>query len=432
MSFLKSLPLKNRLTSFFFGIALLTVVVFTQFLFQRFEAGLEESAKFRLLSEFNAFSRAYEKDPSTPLPSSYVISFSLDNLPVIEARGINMLEGVSLKNGEFRLIFGDDIFEEAPESDSIIVIYRQTLHDARVLYALARYDYELIGDHFDKRFDYQMKFTMQIVAFYLAFTILALWFYSYRVGKRTEQLVHWSETVSTEFDEKEVPNFKFNEFNRIADCLKKSLKKNADLMTREKKFLSHASHELRTPIAIIRANMEILEKMDVPELAQVPLDRVERANTSMQLITETLLWLARQSDNQPIESLVSLPQLLDQLVEEQQYLIQGEEVTVIAAYGNAPNLVLPSTPVMIVLNNLIRNAFQYTHCGWIKISYLDESVVIENMDSDQVDDQNVVSFGFGFGLELTEKVCRKLGWKLDIQHKEGGVVAKLKLPMRVS
>ena len=430
MTLLKSLQLKNSFTSFFFGISLLTVVVFAVSLFQQFDAGLEESAKFRLLSEFNAFSRAYEKDLNTSLPASYVIHFSFDKPPIVDSQGADMLEDVSLENGEFKFIFNNEEVEELSDTDFFLVLYRQTLHNERVLYALARYDYALIGEHFEDLDDQQIKFIFKIMSTYLVLTILVVWFYSYRIGKRTEQLVHWSEAISAEYDEKEVPNFKFNEFNRIADCLKKSLKKNAKLMAREKEFLSHASHELRTPIAIIRANMDILGKMDESAPLKVPLARVKRANTNMQLITETLLWLARQSENQPIESLVSLPLLLDQLIEDQQYLIQGEEVTVITAYGNAPSLVLASTPVMIVLNNLIRNAFQYTHCGWIKISYLDESVVIENMDSDQIDDQNVVSFGFG--LELTEKVCCKLGWKLDIQHKEGGVVAKLKLPMRVS
>ena len=427
MSLLKSLPLKNRLTTFFLGIALLTVVVFTEFLFKQFEAGLEESARFRLLSEFKAFARVYENDPNTALPASYVISFSLDKLPVFEVLGKDLLEDVSLLNGEFQFIFYSDEVEALSENESILVVYRQILHDERVLYALARYDYKLIGEYVDEQFYNHVIFTMSIVGVYLALTILTLWFYSYLIGKRTKRLVHWSETVSAEFDDKEIPDFKFNEFNRIAECLKKSLKKNANLMAREKEFLSHASHELRTPIAIIRANIEILEKMDISELVQVPLDRVERANINMQLITETLLWLARQSDSQPIESLVSLPQLLNQIVEEQQYLIQGEEVAVITAFENAPSLVLPLTPVMIVLNNLIRNAFQYTHYGWIEISYLDESIIIENVDSDQINDQNIVSFGFG--LELTEKLCHKLGWKLDVQYREGGVIAQLQLPV---
>lgn len=427
MNFLKKLPLNNRLTSFFLGIALITVVAFNEFLYLQFETGLEDSTKLRLLTEFNAFSQAYEKDSSTPLPASYVISFHYDKLPKYDVRGVNFFEKVILKNGEFVFIFGDEVHPNPSDYDPLLIVYRQELYDGRIVYAVAKYEIGMTGNIVDQWFDDQLKFTWQIIFGYLVFTFLALWFYNYRVGKKTEQLVNWAERISNNFSDQITPNFKFDEFNRVASCLKTSLRKNASLVEREKKFLSHASHELRTPIAIIKANMEILEKMDISDMAQVPLARVERASTNMQLITETLLWLARQSDEQPSKSLVSMSNLLHQLVEEQHYLIQGEDVEVIHDYMNAPELVLPSTPVMIVLNNLIRNAFQYTHRGWIKISYLNHSIVIENSDCDDMNENNTVSFGLG--LELTEKMCKKLDWRLDIRHQQGGVLAILTLPI---
>ncbi|MEB3733551.1 histidine kinase dimerization/phospho-acceptor domain-containing protein [Halopseudomonas pachastrellae] len=57
------------------------------------------------------------------------------------------------------------------------------------------------------------------------------------------------------------------------------------------------SHELRTPISVIRANVELLERLRAqsridPAMEQQALDRIDRASLTMQHLTETLLWLA--------------------------------------------------------------------------------------------------------------------------------------------
>ncbi|MDO6749732.1 histidine kinase dimerization/phospho-acceptor domain-containing protein, partial [Gilvimarinus sp. 1_MG-2023] len=83
-----------------------------------------------------------------------------------------------------------------------------------------------------------------------------------------------------------------------------------------------ASHELRTPIAVVRNNTELLRRLterhtpldDTRVLATVA--RLERAGITMAQLTETLLWLSR-------DDIASLPvrqiapsDLLLQLVDE--------------------------------------------------------------------------------------------------------------------
>ena len=306
------------------------------------------------------------------------------------------------------------------------MVYTNKLHDGRQLYVVATYDFALVGDDFDALQISQMSFVLSVVFSYLILTILALWYYSNIIGKKTSHLVSWAEETSSNFVEKDIPNFKFNEFNRVADCLVSSLKNNAKLIDKEKRFLAHASHELRTPIAIIKANLEIFEKLDLTDSAKGPLIRLERANANMQLITETLLWLARQNDSIPAQVTINLPNLLMQLIDEQNYLIQGEDVEVLTQFD--PNEVshLPLSPLMIVLNNLIRNAFQYTQHGWIKISFSDNCILIENHDTQNLLKQSAE--GFGLGLELTQRICKKLDWKLTVNFQDKGVLAILYLP----
>ncbi|RWX54540.1 sensor histidine kinase [Photobacterium chitinilyticum] len=427
MTLAKKFSVSNNLTSYFFGIALITVIVYTELLVQYFENGIESSAELRLLTETRSFANAYEQDKTAPLPSSYVMTFYFDELPKLVMQQSDILKGVDLNVGDFLFIMGDEVVPKLLEDEFVLVLHHGKLHDGRSLYAIAKYDFNLLADHETERWDEDFLFILYIGVGYLVLILMALWFYSYRVGKKSGALVDWAEQVSTDNLGSERPDFQFNEYNRVATCLEQSLKRNAALMEREKKFLSHASHELRTPIAIIRANMEILERMDIPELALSPLSRVERANTNMQLITETLLWLGRKNDIAPAEYQVNITYLLKQLIDDHTYLIQGESVEVIHDYDVAPVEVLPATPLMIILNNLIRNAFQYTHKGWIRVTYQCGRIIVENYDTDIVNDREVVSFGLG--LELTQKVCSRLHWELDIIYSDGGVKAALQLPV---
>jgi signal transduction histidine kinase len=79
-----------------------------------------------------------------------------------------------------------------------------------------------------------------------------------------------------------------------------------------------------------------------------------------------------------------------------------------------------------VLNNLIRNAYQYTHEGWIRCQADAQCVVIENCDTGL--DREQESISFGLGLELTQQICTKLGWQLQVSEREGGLIAWLTLP----
>ncbi|MFA0159537.1 sensor histidine kinase [Vibrio sp. 10N.261.46.A3] len=427
MSIKKSFPIRSHLTSFFMGISLLTVVLFGELLIRHFEYGLEDSVKMRLVSEWLNYNEARTSNPDAELPNSYVVSFYYDQLPDVQIDGVNIFQGITLTDNEFTVVFVDETVTSDIKKEAVVGIYRFTLDSGQAVYGIAKYDYRLIGQTMDIWIDHRFSLIVYIACGYIFFIVIALWLYSYRVGKKTEKLVEWSESVSNDLLANPAPNFKFSEYNRVALYLEKALRKNAQLVEREQRFLSHASHELRTPIAIIRANMEILERVSLPSELQRPIGRIDRASINMQQITETMLWLARKSDTPPNQSPVSVVDLLNNLIEELEYLIQGEDIDIIRDYALAPTAQLPETPIRIVVGNLIRNAFQYTHSGTIYISFEQNSIVIKNINTQVLDIQFQDSFGLG--QDLTEKICKKLGWHLEAEKIEGGLLARLHLPV---
>ena len=136
-------------------------------------------------------------------------------------------------------------------------------------------------------------------------------------------------------------------------------------VNKEKLFLRHASHELRTPIAILSSNVELLDRLsDRPERTeaeQAAFLRQYRALDEVQLLMETLLWVNRQSDNLPKFEQIDLRRELDCIVENYSYLLEERNISLtVTGSGEAT---APVAAVRIVLSNLVRNAFQYTMDG---------------------------------------------------------------------
>lgn len=427
MKLKRAISLRRHLTYFFLTISIISAFLFGELLIRYFEYGIEDSVKMRMLTEWRAYSEAYEKDNTLPLPSSYVVSFHYDNLPPMIINDLNVFEGLEMENEEFKVIDVDEELDNNIEDHITVGIYKFEKPNGRAVYAVVKYDYRLISDTIDVWFDSRFNIILLIASAYVFIILAALSFFSYKIGKRTEQLVDWAGKVSNDLTSNPVPNFKFDEYNRVALFLEKALRRNARLAEREKRFLSHASHELRTPIAIVRANMEILERVDLPSNSMRSIQRIDRASKNMQQIVETMLWLARKSNMAPAVKEVSIPSMLDNVIESSMYLINAEDVSITQDYTHAPTIPLPKGPFEIVIGNLVRNAFQYTYIGQISIRYEDNCIVVENYNSQEIGSQ--FDDGFGLGQDLNGKICTKLGWQLETDESHGRFIAKLQLPL---
>ncbi|MCA9245421.1 MAG: hypothetical protein KDA32_15815, partial [Phycisphaerales bacterium] len=77
----------------------------------------------------------------------------------------------------------------------------------------------------------------------------------------------------------------------IADAVNGLLKRNADLLERERQFLQTASHELHTPLTVISGALEVLqsEPADSTRREQALRRVAETAQQSMHLVTALML-----------------------------------------------------------------------------------------------------------------------------------------------
>ena len=245
----------------------------------------------------------------------------------------------------------------------------------------------------------------------LGITILLL---RRRVSRPVASLGQWARSLNAENLNEPPPDFSYPELNDLASLIRTSLSSVQESLDREHSFLRHASHELRTPITVLRNNIELLHKIKENSneerfLSQKKaIDRMDRASLNMQYLTETLLWLSRK-EMQPLPGKqLELDRLLEELVGEMKYLLQRKDVA-LKIETNPCSVFLPEIPVRIILGNLIRNAFQHTWEGSITIRQQDNIVVVCNPQSPADTEQS--ELGFGLGLQLTTQLTQKLAWK---------------------
>lgn len=252
-------------------------------------------------------------------------------------------------------------------------------------------------------------------ALMIALVIVLLW---RRVSRPITALSNWAAALNERNLNEPVPDFIYPELNHFAELMRNSLSSAQQGLEREQTFLSHTSHELRTPISVVRANLELLRKIQGntavdPRQAEI-VSRIDRASLTMKDVTETLLWLGR--DDTAPRAIVSLrlDQVIGELVEGLRYLVQGRPVDLHLDLEPA-TLELPEAPTRIVLGNLIRNALQHTPAGEVQIIQRGGQVQIINSPGEA---SNSADTGFGLGLKLTERFTEKLGW--DYRNEPSG------------
>ena len=407
------------------AVTLVMVVAYSLLVNFALESTLLDMATYDLRIDIRDFTKDYVEDPQTPLPArkNLVSTMEKDQLPSYFVQETPPEEMISEKL-YYGLTTSPDIYEGEP---FYFLGTSKLQHDGKTLYLIQTYlEKENIPGTF-KNWRRTIGLTLFLgVSFILLMGLILIYFFT-KVSQKINSLSQWANELTPQKLKEEHPNFHFTEINQIADFIQSSANDLQEALDREHQFLRHASHELRTPIAVIRSNIDLLDRLKMDATSDKHLksyDRIRRSAQNMQHLTETLLWLSRKDENMPEPEAFELGNLVQDVVDEQRYLIEGKSVSIKMDLEPANlTLKMPKTAFRIIVSNLVRNAFQYTPEGLIRISAAQNSFEIRNQikkTDDRKDPKTFEEYGFGLGLTLVEQTSLKLNLKFETHSDETG------------
>ena len=222
------------------------------------------------------------------------------------------------------------------------------------------------------------------------------------------------------------------EFRQLNDVAAAMVAKNRQAYLSQKQFVENASHEIQTPLAIIRSKVELL--MDQPELDENSADLIGEiaiANDRLSRLNKTLLLLSKIENNQFIEKKdIRIKDLVQQLVASFQKHATEDLPDIKSDLSGDP--VLFANPVMmeILFGNLVKNAIIHNiPAGSVNIVLKNESFCIDNTGPKIDVDPGLLFDRFkkgdyhrsqssGLGLALVKQVCELYHFSISYSYKE--------------
>jgi len=207
-------------------------------------------------------------------------------------------------------------------------------------------------------------------------------------------------------------------------------------------FVANVSHELKTPLTVLKGYMEILQNsVDLPDKFSKPLDQMNMQSVRMQFIVRDLLYLAKLEDNESIKphNKVDVTQLINAILESVQSLIHEKRHKLELDIDYHLTINGAQTELHSAFANLISNAIHYTpDQGMINVRWHreDEQAVFSVSDNGlgisnqhlsrltqrfyRVDtDRSREGGGTGLGLAIVKHVLQRHDGELDIQSSDG-------------
>jgi signal transduction histidine kinase len=359
--------------------------------------------------EADSLLRQMAEQPELPLPLGKSLS-AYRRWEEIPASARQYFDGPPIASGEFQEVL---VANDNGETEYYCLL-RQADDELGEILLLSRYDgteiFPVIEVFAKAAFGQALWLTLII---FTALFFLIRWL----IRRTTEPLAllsRWATGLGNNPEQPSSVNFPIAELNEIAQQLREGVERIEAYNLREREFLKYASHELRTPLAIIQASLDTLAlQSDKPERPAV--GRALRASANMRLLSSTLLWLARESE-QPIEkSRVDAGSLCEQIIQDHRYLLENRAVE-IQTRIDVETLEIESDLLAIVIANLIRNAFQHSVEGVINLEMSEHVFTITNPTSHVVAKDDSTRVGYGLGLQLVQRICKKLQWHFDFSR----------------
>ena len=213
------------------------------------------------------------------------------------------------------------------------------------------------------------------------------------------------------------------------------------LVERERNFTRDASHELRSPLTVIKIAADVLQEDELSPFSQRSVSRIRRSVRDMEAMIEAFLILARESDTGLPEEDFVVNDAVREEIERAQPLLEGKPVALSLDEQAAFAMHAPPKVFAAMVSNLIRNACLYTEAGTVRVVIGADFVQVQDSGIGMSEDELKQAFepyfrgnrstrgGHGVGLSLVRRLSERFGWPVEMHSTLGlGTTATIRFP----
>ncbi len=216
-------------------------------------------------------------------------------------------------------------------------------------------------------------------------------------------------------------------FNSLMDRVYKDYKKQKD-------FSANVAHELRTPVAVMKAQVDVFKRKEMDDDTWVFVEKMDKSLEKLTNLINSVLIFSKNQE--PHISKVCINSLIDEILFDLEDKIASKDLRV--NFEKNTDLCINSDDALLqrLLFNIIENSIKYNIQGGfisIETKVIDDKLKIEIADSGigMTDEQKKKIFdlfyqadksrngeGFGIGLSLSKQIADSLGAKIEVLDNE--------------
>lgn len=236
---------------------------------------------------------------------------------------------------------------------------------------------------------------------------------------------------------KEVPPLdnptKIREFRQLSDAALDMGNRSYKAYEEQKQFIENASHELQTPLAIVRGKVELLaESEGMTEQQMEQLDEIYATLGRAVKLNKSLLLLSRIENGQYTEMEdVSVDEILDELLPDLMDIYEHKQVRLIRKWEEQPFIIRCNHSLaQILVSNLVKNSLLHNREGGeLQVLTTPTSLVIKNTGDVPLDGEKLFRRFYhgmdgkkdstGLGLAIARSIALSSSLKLTYEWQDG-------------
>jgi len=248
-----------------------------------------------------------------------------------------------------------------------------------------------------------------------------------------QQIISTLEQFDVEEPEKVVfQKSPFNLFNELNENILELIEHIRSNYQANRQFTQNASHELQTPLAIIKGHVELL--FNSPRLKEKEIESlgVIMQNTNrLSKLNHALILLSKIENNRYSDfEKINIQEIIQDILTNFKDLINLQEIEIEEIYYNDLVIDMSETLAEILFANLFSNAIRYNVAdGFIRIKIEDQTVAITNAGEiltvpteslfKRFKRESTVEESLGLGLSIVKRICDSHDIDIQYIHQHG-------------